>query len=1313
MLCLLVAKPVSAEVVNQNSNGITAAVIFDNKWPNFDDAPIAADATYSLSMVSSPMIGLAKTLTGFSLQSNGTYSITYTFKVQNYGDVDLNNIQVTDDLSATLPSPITFVKSNLTTSNVTSGSALTVNAGFNGSTNKNLLNPASSNLKVGASGTITLTISVVVNSNYGTFNNTATAMGITTDGSATTVTDVSDNNVSPNEGDNTKTPLDFSTPTPVTFAPPDIQVTKTVDHPIANVGSNVVFTIAVKNVGAGGGAPLVLHDLLPAGFQYVSHSSVPVGYNTTTGNWSPIVGSGVTRTLTITAKVLPNHTLAEYTNTATVTATDDTDLSNNSSSATVTPLITLSPASLPNVSSPLSYTQTISASGTTAPYSFAVSSGALPAGITLAPNGTLSGTATQLGTFNFTITATDANAITGSRDYTLTVNAPILTLSPATFPAATVGALYSQTLSTSRNIVIGGETYTYAITAGTLPAGLSLTSAGFLSGTPTAGGTFNFTITSTDNATGAGPYTGSQAYTLTVGAPTIIINPAAQAMSASSVAPISYTQTASGGTSPYTFSITIGSLPAGITMASDGSFSGTATVLGAFNFTVRATDSSTGTGPYTQDISRTITVSGPTITVLPVSVAALPAAKAGVPYSATFTASGTGSTGPFTFTKSAGNLPAGLTLATDGTLSGTPTAVGTSTFGIRATDSSPSPGPYTGTKTYISFAVSAPTIVVGPTNLPNGVAGMAYSQNIIATGGTAPYAYAVTAGTLPAGITLTSDGTLSGTSNVTGTFNFNVTATDATTGGAGFPYSGSTAYTLTFSAPTISLVPTTLPVATVGAAYSQTVTASGGTAAYTYTLTAGALPTGLTLSSTTGTITGTATAGGTFNLTVTATDALLFTGSQAYTLSTNVATLVLVPATLPAGTVGAAYSQVITASGGTTPYAYALTAGALPAGVTLTANGTLSGTSTVAGTFNFTVTATDASGGTGPYTASAAYSIVIGKANQTITFADITATYGDAPVALTGTASSGLGVTYTSSNPSVATVTGSTLTIVGAGTATITASQAGNATYNAAINLTKTLIINAKAITIKIDTKTKVYGTSDPVFTYQVTSGSLAGTDSFTGSSTRDAGEAVNTYAIKQGTLALNGNYTLTYIGANLIITQANLMVKANDQTKAYGTVNPDFTVSYTGFVNGDTEASLTTKPIVSTTATANSAMGTYPLIVTGVVSPNYMISYGPGTLTITKAILTVTANNILTPNGDGKNDFWIVKDIQLYPKNSVTVYDTGGRQVFTKKDYNNDWGGTLNDTGSPLAGGTYYYIVDLGIGGNMIKGYISIIRSK
>ena len=141
-----------------------------------------------------------------------------------------------------------------------------------------------------------------------------------------------------------------------------------------------------------------------------------------------------------------------------------------------------------------------------------MTAGALPAGLTLASTGAISGTPTAGGSFTFTTSATDADGFSGSRSYTLSVAAPTITLSPASLPNGTAGTAYSQTLIASG----GTGPYTYAVTAGALPAGLTLGTSGTISGAPSASGSFTVTVTARDSSTGAGPYTASRSYALTV-----------------------------------------------------------------------------------------------------------------------------------------------------------------------------------------------------------------------------------------------------------------------------------------------------------------------------------------------------------------------------------------------------------------------------------------------------------------------------------------------------------------------------------------------------------------------------------------------------------------------------------------------------------------------------------------------------------------------------------------------------------------------------------------------------------------------------
>ena len=160
--------------------------------------------------------------------------------------------------------------------------------------------------------------------------------------------------------------------------------------------------------------------------------------------------------------------------------------------------------------------------------------------------------------------------------------------------------------------------------------------------------------------------------------------------------------------------------------------------------------------------------------------------------------------------------------------------------------------------------------------------------------------------------------------------------------------------------PATALAPVALPGGTIGLPYSQSITASGGAAPYSFDLSAGVLPTGLTLSSG-GLLSGTTTAASS-SMTVRGTDVNGCFGSRPYTLGLTCAPITLTPATLPNGTVGVAYNQTIVGSGGSAPYTFSVTSGTLPTGLALTVAGALVGTPGVAGTSPVTIRGTDANG---------------------------------------------------------------------------------------------------------------------------------------------------------------------------------------------------------------------------------------------------------------------------------------------------------------------------------------------------------------
>jgi len=345
--------------------------------------------------------------------------------------------------------------------------------------------------------------------------------------------------------------------------------------------------------------------------------------------------------------------------------------------ATACPVISLIPATLAGGSVGTTYNQTLSAVGGVAPYTYTLTAGALPAGLTLSATGVLSGTPTLQGVFNFTITATDANLCAGVQGFTLTVNPPLcgtITLAPAALPNSVINSAYVLSLTAAG----GTAPYTYTLTAGALPTGLGLAAAGLLSGTPTVSGAFNFTVTATDAIT----CSGAQAFSLTVAPPpcgTISLSPSTLPNAAVGSA---YTQTinAFGGNAPYIFSA-IGGMPAGLALSPSGQISGTPTTAGTYNIAIDVTDATLCTGAW----SYALIVGSPACGTISVAPATLPGGMATKPYSQSLTASG--GTAPYVYTLATGALPYGLTLAQDGVISGTPDTTGPFAFSVSVHDS--------------------------------------------------------------------------------------------------------------------------------------------------------------------------------------------------------------------------------------------------------------------------------------------------------------------------------------------------------------------------------------------------------------------------------------------------------------------------------------------------------------------------------------------------------------------------------------------------------------------------------------------------
>ncbi len=825
----------------------------------------------------------------------------------------------------------------------------------------------------------------------------------------------------------------------------------------------------------------------------------------------------------------------------------ETDASGASSSNTVVlpyqlviqtaPTITITPTTLSNGTAGTAYTSTnFTASGGTSSYTYSISTGSLPAGMSLSTAGTLSGTPTAAGTFNFTVQAKDANNFTGTQAIALTVDAPAITVTPTTVANATVGAAYTPVNFTASG---GAASYSYSVSAGSLPAGMSLSTAGTLSGTPTAAGTFNFTVQAKD----ANNFTGTQAITLTVDAPAITITPTSLSNGTAGTAYTSTNFTASGGTGSYTYSVSAGSLPAGMSLSSGGTLSGTPTAAGTFNFTVQAKDTNNVTG--TQAIS--LTVDAPTITVSPNTVSN---ATVGVAYTpASFTASG--GAAAYTYSVSAGSLPAGMNLSSGGTLSGTPTAAGTFNFTVQAKDANN----FTGTTSSISMTVNAPTITVGPGAISNMQVGVPYSQQFIASGGTQGSGYTFAAsGTVPAGLSLSSSGLLSGTpTSATSSASFTVTATDQSTG-TGAPFSGSQGYTVSVAAPTLSISPvsgTTLTAATQNSSYSQPFTASGGTPNYNYQITGGTLPNGLSLSNG-GQLSGTPTEAGTFNFTVTATDSSTGTGSPftvsgSYTLDVQP----IVPVANPV-TINVPYSStanvVSTSFSGGTPTSVAVASPASHG--TATASGTTityTPTAGYTGPDSFTYTGTNSAGTSAPATVSITVSAptlaitsssggtsltaTVGQSfTQTFTFSGGKAPYQGysitgIPAGLSVTGFNNTSITI-SGTP---TVSGSfTLGVSGTDSSTGTDPSSGaNAPFT--VNQTFSLQISPAAMSVSPASGTLPGATVGAAYSQSITaSGGISPYSYAVTSGSLPAGLTVTPVGMVQGTPSAGGVFTFT-----------------------------------------------------------------------------------------------------------------------------------------------------------------------------------------
>jgi hypothetical protein len=437
----------------------------------------------------------------------------------------------------------------------------------------------------------------------------------------------------------------------------------------------------------------------------------------------------------------------------------------------------------------------------------------------------------------------------------------------------------------------------------------------------------------------------------------------------------SSTLVASGGTTPYTWSLAAGSgpLPPGLVLNSSGFIGGTPTDEGTYVFTVQVTDAAQVTSQ--RDLSINVTRVSADLDATFMSQDVPNKLEPGQGFGATlrFTNSGAQvwyltsiylrSQNPTDNALWGGNVVPifGDPVGPGETLEVRFIAFAPRTSGVYDfqwqlyQDGKGWFGPMT-PNVKITVGDGVPPLSITSPASAEAVMGQAFTLPMAATGGTSPYTWTVTAGALPPGLSLNpASGLLAGTPTATGAANCTLTVTDAQS------HKADQVMLITVLSPPLDLTTAQLGAGQQGVAYSQTLAASGGKPPYTWSIASGALPVGLTLNSTSGAISGTPSAAGTFNITVAVSDADSHRMTKALSLTINPPQLTLQVATLLDALMGQPFSYQPAAAGGRAPYTWSITSGALPSGLTLNVStGVISGTPTAAGSFVAGVTVRDA-----------------------------------------------------------------------------------------------------------------------------------------------------------------------------------------------------------------------------------------------------------------------------------------------------------------------------------------------------------------
>ncbi|MGB6974974.1 MAG: putative Ig domain-containing protein [Terracidiphilus sp.] len=918
----------------------------------------------------------------------------------------------------------------------------------------------------------------------------------------------------------------------------------------------------------------------------------------------------------------------------------------------------------------VAYTGSAAATGGAGALTYSISTGALPGDLSLnTSTGAISGNpnkAADVGTFNFTVMAADAYGDTATKSYSIVISYPALTVTAATLPTGYMGSIYTSTTLAATGG--SGTGFTWAPTSA-LPAGLSLSAGGVITGTPTATGTTSFTVKVTDSASN----TANGTFSITVDAGITITT--------GTTLPAGYTGSnysqqlaATGGTGAgtYSWAVTGGSLPVGVTLSSGGLLSGHPTATGTPSFTVTVTDTAHNTANATFGVTINPGVSINSIT--------LPAGYQGTAYAgATFTAIGGTGTG---YTWSWTGNPNGLTLgASTGTIGGTTNVPGSFTLVVTATDSA-------GNTTTSSFplTIEASIAITSTSPLNPGTVAMAYSAQLAATGGTGTYTWSTdgpgTTSLASVGLTLSATGLVVGASPTLGSATFTATVTDTAS------HTTSAVFTVSITN-ALAITPSSLPAAYTNTLYTQTLAGAGGSGSgYTFSVSGSSnLATfSLTLSSG-GVLSGTPTTTGTATFTAKVTDSASNTAMVTYSIPVyNPLTLPTPnPATLGPATLNVLYSGTVVASGGSGS-GYTWTVTGLPAdGLTYSSSGgtlTISGTPTTAETVSFTASVKDSLGNTaGPiaYTIMANNALTLPAPNPgSLGSAAVSLTYNGTIVASGG---SGSGYTFTVTGLPAdglsSTSSGGTLTIsgtpTGAQTVTFTASVK-DSLGNTAGPFTYTIVVYS-AVTLPSPSST-VPGPGTTGVVYAGAISATGGTGSYTWTVTGFPSDGLSE-STAGGTLSIFGTPTSA--------TTVTFTAKVTDTTtnSVAGPYTYNIVVSNPAPLTlpGTTPSTLGSATVNQTYAgyvDATGGIGPYTWKINGaaVSGTPFTLSDGLSATTTGNATLSVSG----TPTSTGS-----------VPLTSVTVTDSEG---------------------TPVTAGPYSYSVVVNSAGAQVNGQIYLTNA-